>query len=345
MVKVLVEISKPVLYYLIRRIIIYVIQVFVILTIIFFLFRLMPGDPLTLYFLMMQQRYGYVISGTSEIIAKYKEIFGLDKDLFTQYACYMRELILHGNLGVSFLSFPDPAQKLILEALPWTIGLLGISTIISWIIGLIAGTLIGWYREKKTSTFLFTLSLYMSQAPYYYFAILLVLFFGYFLGVLPTGYAFSPGLTPSLNIAFIWDLIVHGFLPSLSIIVISACGWIISTRSLVILILGEDYLAFAEAKGLKKRRILNRYVLRNILLPQSTGLGMSLGFIFSGSFLVEWIFRYPGIGSLFIKAINSLDYNTAFGIVIISSIAVLTANLIIDLIYPFIDPRVTYTSS
>ncbi|MBS7653657.1 ABC transporter permease [Candidatus Bathyarchaeota archaeon] len=340
--KTLPHVSKTVLYYVIRRIIIYIISVYVALTVNFFLFRMIPVDPLSMHFQMIQQRYGYTVPGTDQIIEHYKKIFGYDKDLFTQYINYMKELILHGNMGISFLAFPKESQVLIMQALPWSIGLLGVATIISWSLGIILGTLVGWWREKKISSSIYSVALCLCNVPYYYLAIILVLFFGYMWAILPPSRAYSPHLTPSLTLEFIWDLIVHATLPSLSIILISSLGWLISTRALVITILGDDFLTFAHAKGLKKIRILNRYVLRNILLPQTTGLGMSLGFVFSGSFLVEWIFKYPGVGELFSRAIGSLDYNTAVGIVSISTVTVLTANLIIDLLYPFIDPRVRY---
>ncbi|MBS7634547.1 ABC transporter permease [Candidatus Bathyarchaeota archaeon] len=340
--KTLPHASKTVLYYVTKRIVIYIISVYAALTINFFLFRMIPVDPLSMHFQMIQQRYGYTVPETDQIVEHYKKIFGYDKDLFTQYINYMRELFLHGNMGVSFLAFPKESQALIMQALPWSIGLLGVATIISWSLGIILGTLVGWWRERKISSTIYSVALCLCHLPYYYLAIILVLFFGYIWSILPPSRAYSPHLTPSLTLEFIWDLIVHAILPSLSIILISSLGWLISTRALVITILGDDFLTFAHAKGLRKIRILNRYVLRNILLPQTTGLGMSLGFVFSGSFLVEWIFKYPGVGELFSRAIGSLDYNTAVGIVSISTVTVLTANLIIDLLYPFIDPRVRY---
>jgi len=180
----------------------------------------------------------------------------------------------------------------------------------------------------------------MSQIPYYLVALLLVMVLAYLLGVFPTRWAFSPTITPTLSLEFIVDVLYHATLPALSLILVSAFGLLISTRALTITILGEDYILFAQAKGLKKIKILNRYVLRNVLLPQVTGLAMALGFIVNGFYLIEWIFSYPGIGTLLVQAIPALDYNTIQGIILISIFTVLTANLIIDIIYPLIDPRI-----
>jgi peptide/nickel transport system permease protein len=288
----------------------------------------------------MQQRYStIVVQGGENIVEKYREMFGLNGNLFTQYIRYTRNL-LKGNLGPSLTAFPTPAQNLIITSLPWTIGLLGLSVIISWVIGLLIGTLIGWKREILGSKIVATLAIFFSQVPQYFFALLLVFFLAYILMILPSSGAYDPFLSPGLTLSFVGSIIKHGILPSLSIILTTATGWIISTRALVISILGEDYLIFAEAKGLKPSTILNHYVMRNALLPQITGLAISLGFIMNGAYIVEWIFNYPGIGRLMANAIGILDYNLIQGVVIMSIVTVLTANLIIDLILPLIDPRI-----
>jgi peptide/nickel transport system permease protein len=171
-------------------------------------------------------------------------------------------------------------------------------------------------------------------------ALFLLLSLGYGLRLFPTRGAYTPLRTPELSFSFIADVVQHAILPGLAVVVVSFAGWVISSRSLIISILGEDYLVFAKAKGLRAGRIFRHYALRNALLPQVTGLGMSLGFIVNGAYLVENFFAYPGMGWVFVQAIAALDYNVIQGIVFISITAVLTANLLIDLVLPLVDPRV-----
>jgi len=334
-------IIKRMIRYVGIKILIYLITIFVAFSVLFFFLRLIPGDPVSRFIRQIEQRYSIQLAQvTREIIAEYKRKFGLEGDLLTQYISYLRRVFLEFDLGPSFLNFPNPVQDLIAWRLPWSIGLLGMATLISWIIGIISGTLIGWKRGSKIDSVMFVISLCMSQIPFYLLALFLVMFLAYVFSIFPPRWAFSPTVTPGLNLAFISSVIYHATLPSLSLILISSFGWLISTRSITITILGEDYLLFAQAKGLRKIRILNRYILRNALLPQTTGLAMSLGFIVNGFYLVEWIFSYPGMGTLLVQAINALDYNTVQGIILISIFTVLTANLIIDLVYPLIDPRI-----
>lgn len=327
--------------YIFRRIFSYLFTIYLAFTLTFFFFRLVPGNPIGAFITSMQQRYSTTVLQSSEgdIVERYKEMFGLSGNLFTQYIKYIQNLV-KGNFGPSLTAFPTPAQKLIFESLPWTVGLLGLSVAISWLIGLVIGVLIGWKRDLLLSRFIAGLAIFFSQIPQYFFAIFLVFIFAYVLFLLPSSGAYDPFLTPGFYFKFILSVLRHGILPALSIILTSATGWIISSRALVISILNEDYLVFAEAKGLKGFTILKNYVMKNVLLPQVTGLAISLGFIMNGAYVVEWVFNYPGIGRLMANAIGILDYNVIQGVTLLSIIAVLTANLIIDLILPLIDPRV-----
>lgn len=314
-------------------------------TIVFFLLRILPGNPVETYVEMLRSRgvpatFGTQPGAASTIIETFIREYGLEKDPLTQYQLFIYRLFYNGTLGPSFVAFPTPVEVLIYRNLPWSIFLLGLAATISWIIGILAGTLIGWKHGSKIDTGVFTIALVFSQIPYYLLAIILLLLLAYIVPLFPGRGAYSPLLTPKFNIEFILDVLYRATLPALSIIIISACGWLISTRSLVITTLGEDYLLLATAKGLTKHRILTRYVLRNILLPQTTGLALSLGFIVTGSFLVEWIFNYPGIGSLFVLAISLHDFNTIQGIILLTMVSVLSANFLLELIYPLIDPRV-----
>jgi peptide/nickel transport system permease protein len=328
--------------YLVKRIIIYLVTVFLAISFTFILFRLMPGNPIGMLIATMEQQYSWKIPGMEKIINEYKRMFNLEGDIFSQYICFLKELILNRNLGPSLINFPKPAQDLIMAALPWTILLLTLSTVVAWGLGTIIGSICGWRRGTKLDAYITSLALYMSQVPYYFVAIILALILCYILSIFPKGGAFSIASTPSLSLEFILDVIKHAFLPSMSIVLTSLFGWIISMRSLVIMVLGEDYLLFAEAKGLKRRRLFTRYVMKNCLLPQVTGLALSLGFVVSGSVIVESVFLYPGIGLLFSRALGLMDYNVITGCALLIIVSTLTANLLIDLLYPLIDPRVRY---
>jgi len=284
---------------------------------------------------------GQQIPGGEEIVKAYKQMFGLEGDLFTQYIRYLSQ-VLRGSLGVSIAFFPTPVEALIARALPWTIGLLTTAVIISWALGNIFGALVGWSRNSKINIAIASVCLVLSRIPYYVLALILVLVFAYYIPLFPVSGAMRMGATPRLTLDFILDVMKHAFLPALSIILSSLGGWLIGMRSLIINLQGEDFLMFAEAKGLKKNAILMKYAFRNALLPQVTGLALSLGYTVSGSLLVEAIFGYPGVGSLYVTAIGLNDYNLIQGMTLIIIFSVLTANLLIDLLYPLIDPRIRY---
>ena len=284
---------------------------------------------------------GQQIPGGDEIVEAYKKMFGLEGDLFTQYVSYLSQ-VLRGSLGISIAFFPTPVEALIARALPWTIGLLTTTIILSWILGNLFGALIGWSRSSKINMAIASICLVLSRIPYYLLALVLILVFAYYIPLFPVSGAMRMGAVPKLSLDFILDVIRHAFLPSLSIILSSLGGWLISMRSLIINLQGEDFLLFAEAKGLKRNTILMKYAFRNALLPQVTGLALSLGYTVSGSLLVEAIFAYPGVGNLYVTALGLNDYNLIQGMTLIIIFSVLTANLLIDLLYPLIDPRIRY---
>lgn len=262
--------------------------------------------------------------------------------LLLWYIGYLKFSFLNFDFGLSRLSAGTPALALIMRALPWSITLLGISAALAWVLGLIAGTFVGWKRGTKLDNAALSIALFASQIPYYLLALFLLMVFSYTLGWLPTRWAYSPLVKPGLNPEFILSMLYHAILPALSLILVAVPAWIITTRAWTITILGEDYMLFAQAKGLKKWRIINRYALRNVLLPQVSALGISLGATLNGFFLVEWFFSYPGIGKMLFEAFKVRDFNTTMGLIVISISTVVLANLIIDLLYPLIDPRITH---
>ncbi len=330
----------PFLKYALIRFGVYLLSIWGSFTVAFIFFHMIPGDPIATFISSMQQQYSYQVQDAGAMIDAYRAMMGLDGSLFEQYVRYLANVLLRFDFGPSFINFPTPAIHHILRALPWTLGLLGVSTFLAWGLGFLIGGLVGFRRGNPISSLMTNIALVISQIPPYFVALALLFWLAYELALLPSRGAFSASLRPSLTPAYITSVIRHALLPALSVIAVGMAGWLLSTRSLVISILGEDYLQFAEAKGLRRGHILNRYVLRNAMLPQVTGLALSLGFIMNGFYLVEIVFNYPGIGTLFLQAIGLLDYNTVQGIVLITIVVVLTATLIIDLLLPLVDPRV-----
>jgi peptide/nickel transport system permease protein len=317
----------------------YLLVMLIAFSIVFFFLRLIPGDPVENYLQSLAQQ-GYRVEGGAQIVATYREKFGLDQPLLVQYVAALERTFLHLDLGPSLMNYPQPVEASIVSRLPWSLWLLGLSTIIAWLLGVAAGTVAGWLRGTAFDGVLYNLAITLAQVPQYLVGLLLVLALAYALGIFPAGGAYGAGVVPGLNPGFISSVLYYSVLPALSIVIVSAFFWLLTTRALTVSILGEDYLLFAEAKGLRRLRILNRYVLRNTLLPQVTGFAVSLGFIVNGFYLIEWIFRYPGLGSLLVAAVGQRDFNTVQGIILLSIFTVLTANLIVDLIYPLIDPRI-----
>lgn len=331
---------KHIYLYLLKRVLLYILIFLISVTVFFFAVMLAPGDPITRYIQEMSGRYGMVIESTNQMIEEFKAAFGLDLPLGPRYLAYMKQLFLEFNFGPSLVAFPQPAQELIWEALPWSVGLLGISVVVAWVIGLAIGTVVGWKRGTAVDSTMTPIGLVASQIPPYLLALVLALVLVYAAGIFPSGGAYSAAVPRGFNLRFISSVIYYAMLPSLSLVLVYTFTWMLSQRALVINLLGEDYMRFAEAKGLRKRRLINRYILRNTLLPQATGLALSLGFVVNGFYLIEWIYRYPGVGRLFVSAIRERDYNVMLGVTIITMALVLIANLIIELLYPLIDPRI-----
>jgi peptide/nickel transport system permease protein len=321
-------------------VLLYILILFISLTTFFFVLYLGPGDPVLKYLNDMQSRYGYNPGTSEQGLTAFKVQFGLDKPLGVRYLSFMNQLLLHGNFGPSLVLYPASAQEIIIQAMPWSIGLLGVTVILSWILGMAAGTVLGWRRGSRLESASTPVALVLSQVPVYLMAILLATVFVYVVAVFPSGGAYDANVKKAFTLPFIWSVISYGLLPALSMMLVYIPGWVLGQRALVINLLGEDYMRLAEAKGLAGRTLINRYVLRNTLLPQSTALALSLGGVINGFFLIEWIFRYPGMGRLFVGSITSYDYNVLLGIVVISMVIVLLANLIVEFLYPIIDPRI-----
>lgn len=329
--------------YLLERFIIFVATIVISVTIVFVVPRLVPGSPLSAVFSKLAAVGGSL--NAPELIEEYNRRFGLDQSIWQQYVNYLRELA-RGNLGYSISSFPSQVSDLLRAAVPWTIGLLTVTTLISWVLGSLIGAVVGW-RGKKSPFFqaLVPVALVLYTTPYYILALLFVFVFAFHFRIFPLSGAYSVGLTPELSLDFARDVLHHSMLPALSIILVSLGWWFLSMRSLITSLKGEDYILNAEAKGLTGRRILWGYAFRNALLPQATGLALSFGHIVGGALITEVIFAYPGIGWLIYNAITGLDFPVIQGAVLLIIFSVASANFVIDIAYPLIDPRIRYAQA
>jgi peptide/nickel transport system permease protein len=326
--------------YIGQRLLVLVITVFLSISVVFFVPRLVPGNPLGAIFINLASVGGR--AGAPELIEEYSRRFGLDKSLWEQYVSFLTEL-MRGNLGYSISSFPSQVSDLLRSALPWTLTLLAVTTLISWLLGSLIGAVAGWRGNKSPlSRVLVPVALIFYTTPYYILAIILLFLFASYWQIFPRANAYSLGMQPSLSVPFVLDVLWHATLPALSIILVSLGWWFLSMRSLITGLKGEDYIINAEAMGLKDRRILWGYAFRNALLPQATGLAISMGHIVGGALITEVIFAYPGIGWVIYNSIKSLDFPAIQGGVLLIILSVAIANFIIDILYPLIDPRIRY---
>jgi peptide/nickel transport system permease protein len=327
--------------YLAKRVGLFVLILWLASTINFILPRLGGQDPIRAQLGAQAAMGGASQVGMKEMIAEYDSRFGLDKPLIEQYFTYLGDTArLEFNYSMS--SYPTKVIEVIWRSLPWTITLLGVTTLLAWSIGTIVGALLTQPKAPRILQFILPPILTLSAIPFFLLGLLLIYLLGFQLRWFPLAGGFDQGLLPSLDPKVVANMAYHSILPSLSIILASIGFWTLGMRGVMISIHGEDYLLFAEAKGLKGRTVFLRYAIRNAMLPQLTALALALGNIISGAVLVEVIFQYPGVGSLLFQAIRSSDFYMIQGVVFIIIVAIGFATLILDLIYPRLDPRISY---
>ncbi len=268
-----------------------------------------------------------------------RELYGLTGAPGEQYLAFWRRIIT-ADFGPSLSAFPTPVSTLIARALPWTIGLLATATLLTWVLGNLLGGLAGYYQNKTSLKVLAIIAMGLHPVPYYIVAFVLLVMFGYLWPLLPIAGGKAMNLGDRLNLEIVLSILEHSILPALSLLLVGLGGWFLGMRSLVSNIVSEDYVVYAELAGVHPHRILTSYVMRNALLPQVTGLALSLGAIFNGAIITEQVFGYPGVGSLLVSGVYAGDYGLVLGVATVSIIGVSTAVLIIDLLYPLLDPRV-----
>ena len=326
--------------YVLKRFGMYLLTVWLGTTIIFVVPRLAPGDPVASMVSRMSGQAGYV-ENSAQIIEAWRKKFGLDEPWPIQYLNYMRNAISF-DLGYSLASFPVRVEEMVARAIPWTLGLLFIATLMSFIGGNIIGALLAWRRTPRLMRALLPATLTFTSIPAFMLSIMLIYVFAYWLRWFPASRAYARGLQPGWDPAFVGSVLYYGTLPALSIILTSMGFWALGMRGMMVTTDGEDYMTLASAKGLSPQRVFWRYAVRNAVLPQFTALALSLGTLAGGAILVESLFALPGMGSLLYQGITSNDYTVIQGVVFILIVATATAALIIDLIYPLLDPRITY---
>ncbi len=327
--------------YITQRIAAFFLTIIVAATINFIIPRLTPQDPIAALIGRMGSR-GRTVENGPQLIEMYKKQFGLDKPLPEQYFDYMNNLLLHGDLGYSLSYFPNKANAVVLRAIPWSVGLLLVSNILAFLIGNLLGALAAWKGVPPLFKHLIYALMPLSAIPYYLIALILVYLLAILVPVFPLGGSFTVGSVRTLNLNTIKDLLFHATLPIISIALAVVGFWALSMRGSMMMVLGEDYLTYAHAKGLRPSRIFRRYAMRNALLPQITALAIDLGRMVSGAVLVEIIFNYPGVGLVLFNALRTADYFVIQSVVMFVIVAVALATLVIDLIYPVLDPRIRY---
>ena len=327
--------------YVIRRFGMFILVIFLAVTINFIIPRLMPGDPVEQQLATLVATGGGHTTDVTAMAEAYRAKFGLDQPVLMQYLNYWWDL-LHLNLGYSLANYPDTVAHMIFSALPWTLGLVGFSTLIAFAIGSLLGGMLAWPSIPKGLRGTIPVLMIASAIPYFLLGIILIYFLAILLKIFPAAGGHQFGSILRFDLFTIKDILHHAALPAISIIVAGIGLWALEMRGMMISTLGEDHITLAEAKGLKGKRIFLWYGMRNGLLPLLTALALRLGYVVSGVILVEVIFAYPGIGFKLFQAVQSKDYFVIQGIILILIFAIALALFVMDLIYPVIDPRIAY---
>jgi peptide/nickel transport system permease protein len=321
--------------YLLRRLGFFVLTLWAAVTVNFLVPRLMPGDPASA---MMARFHGRL---NPAAIHAMEVAFGVDTSgsVWSQYFTYLHNTVT-GNFGTSLTYFPLSVGSEIAQALPWTLGLIGVATVLAFVFGTLVGTVAGWRRGGKIDSVVPPVFVVTSALPYFWVGMILILVFSVWTnGGLPNDGAYDVNNTPGFTLPFILDVLRHAILPAATILITSIGGWILTMRNNMVTVLAEDYVRMGRAKGLSPRRIMYQYAARNAMLPNLAGFAMSLGFVVAGAILVEYVFNYPGLGYMLLNAVNNLDYPLMQALFLMITVAVLVAVLICDFLTAWLDPR------
>ena len=326
------------LWYVVRRVVTAVVVVFIVISLSFFLVRLMPGNAMQYLTDQLERQGSYT---PQEIQQKIAAVYGIlpHSPVWKQYLTYVGHAF-RGNLGTSILNPGETVVHIVGNALPWTIFSVGLALLISFGLGVGIGTLMAVFQSSRFAKVTTLVVSFLSAVPNYVVAILLIYFVADRAGLFPSGGAYSVNVTPGPNPAFIGSVIVHAVLPILAYVLTAFGAWALTMKGAAISTIGAEYVRSAESRGLLSRRIAQSYVGRNSLLPMVTSLALSLGYVFGGSVFIETYFTYPGIGYYLIQAVTARDYSLMMGCFILITVSVVVANLVVDLFYPLVDPRI-----
>lgn len=321
-----------------RRIVMVVAVVWAAATLNFFIPRIAPKNPIAEKLTQLAGTSGVDPTKIQEMSQAFGARFGLDQPLLTQYLRYIGDMARF-DFGQSITKYPARVSDLIGEALPWTLGLMITTTLLAFLIGTLLGAAAGWYRNSALLSVVSPIIMVFSAIPFYLLGLVLIYIFASRLGWFPVSGGYGLTSVPEWSWDFAVEVLQHATLPALSILIASVGTWAIGMRGMMVTVQGEDYMTFAEAKGLKPSRLFYRYGMRNALLPQVTALALYFGQIVTGAVLVEIVFAYPGLGSLLLDSIKLFDFPTIYGIVFILTLTVALSMLLVDLLYPLLDPR------
>ncbi|HRJ42390.1 MAG TPA: ABC transporter permease [Caldilineaceae bacterium] len=329
--------------YLIPRLLQYVLVNILGITMVFILPRLMPIGPVEKAVAQIETRGAYTDpKAAEETIQALKEMYGLDQPLLAQYGTFWRRLFSF-DFGPSLVSFPTPVTQLISESLPWTLGLLFTTTVLVFIIGNLSGGLAGYFRQNRILKVVDGVFMFLAPMPYYIVALLLIILFAYIVPIFPVGGGYTIGAPIAFTWDFIVDVLIHAFLPALSLILLGVAGTHQIMRLIVQSVIEEDYVRYANIGAVNEGTVFSRYVMRNATLPQITRFALGFSGLFSGALITEVVFAYPGIGFLAYHAIRASDYNVLMGVTTLSLFALTPGTLLMDLLNPLFDPRIRLT--
>ncbi|WP_165984345.1 ABC transporter permease [Streptomyces sp. YIM 98790] len=319
--------------YLLQRIAFYLATAWAAITLNFLIPRLMPGDPVQA---LINRYQGQLSTGAIDSL---RTLFGLEQDraLWQQYLDYLGNLF-SGDLGTSFTYFPTGVSEILGQSLPWTLTLMGITTVLSFLTGTGIGILAGWRRGSWLDSLL-PVTTFFSAIPYFWLGLIAIAVLSVQWPLFPASGGYDNGLVPGASWEFIGSAVYHGTLPALTIVISSVAGWILGMRNMMVTVASEDYVLVAQAKGLPERRVMYAYAARNAILPSISNFALSIGFLVGGTLLVEMVFSYPGIGYVLFQGVVANDYPLMQGVFLIVTLAVLAANLLADLAYLMLDPR------
>lgn len=321
--------------YAIQKVGLFLLTLWAAVTLNFALPRLMPGSPTDAALARLSES-GPVTEATRAAVQA--QLGVPDGNLWEQYVGYLGQ-VARLDFGVSYAFYPQPVTELVGQALPYTLVLVGLVTVLAFVVGTLLGVLAAWRRGTWLDALPTVSGSFINTFPYFWTSLLLLFFLGYVLHWFPTSGAYSATAAPGLSWDFVADLLYHATLPAITLFATSLGGWIIGMRNAMINTLGDDYVTFAEANGLRGGTVAVRYAARNAILPNLTGFGLALGGVVGGSILVEQVFGYPGIGYLLFNAVTGQDYPLMQALFLMITVSVLVANFLVDLLYGVLDPR------